>query len=192
MWLPLLAALACTLTTPSATTATSAPAVVGATEPAAMSLPLDDGPASLLATWWSAPPAAGDLTRGAFSPAEIECAGAGAAAAAPDCGIGLSSRWWAERAASCDLPRPSHARIAALRRVRVLGGGSHLGAGVLRESEPPLAGDPSPPLCPPAYAMVWPALLATPLSSRAPATPPATPGRRIDRPPRAWPLSRIQ
>jgi hypothetical protein len=194
MWLPVLAALACTLTSP----ATPAPAIAVP----AMSLPLDAGPASAsanddalsLATdsgavswaddWMSLPPAA-ELALAALTPSVVECAEDGARPPAPDCSA-LASRWTADMVGTCELPRPSHARIAAIRRARALAAGSRwLGGGALREMAAPLFGDPQNPICPHAVAVVWPLPSSSPLSLAPAATPSSPPQRRIDRPPRA-------
>jgi hypothetical protein len=201
MWLPVLAALACTLTSP----ATPAPLTssAGTVATAAMSLPLDGGPMSQLDgrpmsqrdggpmsqldDWISLPPAAEWALAALepFTPAVVECADDGARPPAPDCSA-LASRWTADMIGSCAAPRPSYARMAAIRRARALAGGSRLlGGGALRELPPPLFGDPQNPVCPHAVAIVWPAPSSSPLALAPPASPPSPPERRIDRPPRA-------
>jgi hypothetical protein len=190
MLLPVLAALACTLTSP-ATPASAGPSTVTL---AAMSLPLDAGPASpapvnpdevLAANEAMSSLPTAELAL-ALTPAVVECADdGGARPPAPDCSA-LASRWTADMVGSCELPRPSFARIARIRRA--LAGSSRLssgGVGALRELPPPLLGDPQNPVCPHAVASLRPASSSSPLAPAPAWNPASPPGRRLDRPPRA-------
>src|SRR3954470_18229347 len=122
MWLPVFAALACTLTSP-ATPATPGLAATAAPS-TAMSLPLDDGPASPASlpalssiadaelasadAWMSLPPAAewALAALDPLTPSVVECQDDGARPPAPDCSA-LASRWTVDMLGSCELPRPS-------------------------------------------------------------------------------------
>jgi hypothetical protein len=198
MWLPLLAALACALPvspSPAATTAAAArPA--GRGDGAGMSLPLDAGPASQLTDWRSLPaPAftratdaaldaalASALDEAPLSPGEIECAAAGARAAAPDCGAALASLWSPTFIPRCDVPRPAHGRAGALKRGH--GRALHLACAGLRDAPAPLGFDRPPVPHLPAHARLLPPVAAALPAGAAALTPPAPPGRRLDRPPR--------
>jgi hypothetical protein len=180
MCLPLVAALACTLSTPS-TVAPRLETALPATAP--MSLPLEAGPASLLADWRSLPDdAPTDLELLPLTPAVVECDD-DQRPAPPDCNAALASRWTADFVATCELPRASHARILVLRRGRVRTSGG-VAAGELREMPPPLSSDPPTPPCPPARVLAPAPPSSSSLSWLALTAPPTPPSRRIDRPPR--------
>lgn len=192
MLAPLLAAMVCA-TPVGAPRAVAAPHADAAAHVAAMSLPLDAGPASLMTELASLPELAAPASRadaavadGAMTPATVDCVDTTPRPPAPDCMSGPASRWTDDMIGSCDLPRAGAARPAVLRRAHARTLADGVAPGSIGAAPEPLAPDHTPWSPLPGVAATLVHTLFCSAVTRAPdAAWPSPPPRRIDRPPRA-------
>jgi hypothetical protein len=121
-------------------------------------------------------------SRELFSPLDVECAAR--ATATPDCS-GLASRL-DDTIGSCSVLLPARGRTAVLARGRSRGAAHRVAVGTIGAAPELFLPDAhAPPLLWPARLGLAPSFAVARLHAPPAGAPPATPSRRIDRPPRA-------